>query len=84
MSTGSSALLLGQTMAIDQERLELWFTSPRPLSPRQAEAIEEVRSAALELGTAIITNVPPCADQSDAVRKLRELFFVSADAIQRN
>ena len=50
----------------------------------QAERYEEIRNAALHLVTAIVNNTPQSADQTVAIRKVREAVMTANAAIAVN
>ena len=47
----------------------------------QVRCYEAIRNAAKELAAVILVNTPECADQSAAIRKLREAVFTANSAI---
>ncbi len=65
---------------IGEEQLRNWFTyhAPTPEQPAQYEAI---RDAALAFARVIVANTPPSADQTAAVRKIREAVMTANAAI---
>lgn len=65
---------------ITREDLENWFTYHAP-TPEQAEDYVRIRSAALNLAIAIIEATPPSADQTAAIRKLRECVMTAFASI---
>lgn len=42
---------------------------------------EAIREAAKRFAKVIVANTPPCADQSDAIRKLREVVMTANASI---
>jgi hypothetical protein len=70
-------------MAIDRQRLDKWFGSKAlPVSDKtQDVGAQEIRIKARALADAIVANTPASADQSDAIRKVREAMQVSYQAI---
>jgi hypothetical protein len=70
-------------MAIDKQRLDKWFNSKAlPVSDKtQDVGAQEIRIKARALADAIVANTPASADQSDAIRKVREAMQVSYQAI---
>ena len=60
--------------------LENWFTyhAPREGQPERYLAIREAGKAFAEV---IVANTPSCADQTVAVRKIREAVMVANQAI---
>jgi len=67
-------------MKITEERLLNWFTY-HPPSPEQAIAYGELRDAGLEFARTILRLTPPSADQSAAIRKVREAVATGNAAI---
>lgn len=67
-------------MPISQSDLENWFTYHPPL-PGQPSQYEKIRAAGLAMAQVILENTPPSADQTAAIRKLREVVFTSNAAI---
>jgi hypothetical protein len=79
-------VFLGPIMAIDQTKIDRWF---KPLElkgvlPHQSEQIEKLRATAKHYAETIVTNTPQNADQSDAVRKVRESLSTATAAIISN
>lgn len=58
-------------MPITRENLDNWFTYHAP-TPDDAVAYEKLRSSAKEFANAILELTPPSADQTAAMRKVRE------------
>lgn len=54
-----------------QEDLENWFSYHPPKDTQQTR-YEAIRAKARELAELIVSCSPPCADQTAALRKLRE------------
>jgi len=67
---------------ITEEMLLNWFTYHKP-GPDDQPKYEAIRNKALELAQVIIENTVPCADQSTALRKVRESVFTANAAIAR-
>ena len=67
-------------MKITEERLLNWFTYHAP-SPEQIPAYEEIRDAGLAFARTILRLTPPSADQSSAIRKIREAVMAANSAI---
>lgn len=65
---------------MDHTRLVKGFTYHSP-TPAKAEAYEAIRRAGLELATAISELTPECADQSAAIRKVREAVMTANAAL---
>lgn len=56
---------------IDDATLENWFTYHSPM-PEQLPKYQAIREAGFNLAKVIVANTPASADQSAAVRKVRE------------
>jgi hypothetical protein len=69
-----------RNMAITKAQLENWFTYHSP-SKEQLPKYEAIRNAGLNLAEIIVENSPPSADQTAAVRKVREACFTANAAI---
>lgn len=67
-------------MPIDAAALDNWFTYHRP-TEGQPEKYEAIRSAGRAMAQAIIDNTPPSADQTTAIRKIREAVMTANAAI---
>lgn len=67
-------------MPIGKEELENWFSYHSP-TPEQVEIYAELRAAAKAFAYTLIALVPPCADQTVAIRKVREAVMVANQAI---
>lgn len=62
------------------EKLPAIFTY-QPLKPGQADKYVAIRAKALELAQVIVDNTPSCADQTAAVRLVREAVMTANAAI---
>ena len=62
------------------EQLVNWFTHHPPTQP-QIGQYERLRAAGLEFARAIVKETPACADQTAAVRKVREAVMTANAAI---
>jgi hypothetical protein len=67
-------------MAIHADDLLNWFTH-HPPGPDDLRRYEAVREAGKALAAAIVDNTPPSADQSAAVRKVREAVMTANAAV---
>jgi hypothetical protein len=67
-------------MAITQEALDHWFTYHAPTAS-QPERYEALRSAGKAFAEAILKLTPSSADQTAAIRKVREAVFTANAAI---
>lgn len=67
-------------MPFTREQLRDVFTYHAP-STDQAEAYEKLRNAAYNFAVALVELTPPSADQSAALRKLRECVMTANAAI---
>lgn len=65
---------------ITPEQLRVIFVY-HPPSPEQGRKYNVIRAKALEFAEAIVENTPPCADQSAAIRKVREAVMTANAAI---
>lgn len=63
-----------------EERIEEWFTYHAP-TPEQIEQYQAIRDKAKELALTIARNAPVSADQTAALRKLREAVMTANAAI---
>lgn len=62
------------------EKVEVWFKY-HPPSETEIACYEEIRQKARELAFAIVSLTPPSADQTAALRKLRECVATANMAI---
>lgn len=67
-------------VAIDQAKLDHWFADHERF-PEQTILYDTIRTAGQQFAQAILDHTPPCADQSDAIRKVREACFMAFAAI---
>ncbi len=65
---------------ITKENLDNWFTHHPPMEG-QPEKYVKLRLAGRALAEAIVELTPPSADQTAAVRKVREAVFTANAAI---
>lgn len=63
-----------------KEQLDNWFVYHAP-KPGQQERYVAIRDKAKELAELIVASTPESADQTAAVRKLREAVFTANAAI---
>jgi len=52
-----------------------------PPNDAQTEAYQAIRGAALQLAQTIVAFTPGCADQTDAIRKVREAVMTANAAV---
>lgn len=64
---------------ISKDQLENWFTYHSPDADDQS-AYLAIRSKGLELATVITANTPASADQTAAIRKVREAVMTANQA----
>lgn len=64
-----------------QERIENWFTHHPPTGPEQIEKYHKIREAGKAFAKAIVECTPSSADQSAAIRKVREAVMTANAAI---
>jgi hypothetical protein len=67
-------------MAIDQAALDNWFTYHKPTFD-QPETYAKLREAGKVFAQTILELTPPCADQSAAIRHVRDAVFTANAAI---
>jgi hypothetical protein len=67
-------------MPITEDNLRNWFTYHAP-KPEQLPKYLEIREAGLAFAAVILKNTPPSADQSVAIRKIREVVMVANQSI---
>jgi hypothetical protein len=63
-----------------EKDLDNWFTYHAP-QPGQAEKYEAIRAAGRAFAQVVCDNTPPSADQTAAVRTIREAVFTANAAI---
>lgn len=63
-----------------KDKIEVWFTYHTP-TPEQIDAYNVIRNTAKSLAHVILDNTPPSADQTAALRKLRECVMTANAAI---
>lgn len=63
-----------------EEQLENWFSYHRP-EPDQPAKYEAIRDAARDFASVVIENTPASADQSAAIRKIREAVMTANASI---
>lgn len=61
---------------ITENQIEEWFTYHAP-DAIQIEQLKNIRESAKELAKVIINNTPPSADQTAAIRLLREAVMTA-------
>lgn len=69
-------------MAVDEAKIDRWFSRINPRRKDHDDAYEAIRDAARQLSLTILKNSPPCADQSDAIKKVREARLTAYEAIR--
>ena len=67
-------------MAITQSDLDHWFSYHKPEGD-QGVRYEQIRSAARDFAQTILTLTPPSADQTVAIRKIREAVMIANASI---
>lgn len=65
---------------ITKANLENWFTYHAPTS-EQIPSYQAIREAGLAFAEVILANTPPSADQTAAIRKIREAVFTANASI---
>lgn len=66
---------------ITQEQLDNWFTYHTPESDEQIQQYKRIRDAGKYFAEVGISNSEPCADQTAAVRKIREAVMTFNQSI---
>ena len=70
-------------MAITEEQLQNWFTYHSP-QPGQQEKYLAIRESGLAFARTIVESTPASADQTAAVRKVREAVMTANQSIACN
>lgn len=63
-----------------EEKVGEWFTYHAP-SPEQLPKYQSIRDSAKHLALVIVANTPRCADQTAALRQLREAVMTANASI---
>jgi len=66
--------------AITAQQLDNWFTYHAPQGQQVAQ-YQAIRAAGRALAQVIVDNTPDCADQTAAIRKVREAIMTANSAI---
>jgi len=66
---------------LPQAALDKWFTHHPPRNAMEIERYERIRAAGKVFAEVILAETPGCADQTVAIRKVREAVFVANAAI---
>jgi hypothetical protein len=74
------AILGVEKVPIGMEEIENWFTYHSPTEVDQVGYVA-IRNAAKELAKVIVNHTPPSADQTAAIRKVREAVHAANSAI---
>jgi hypothetical protein len=67
-------------MPITKANLENWFTYHSP-TPEQLPKYQAIREAAKHLAEVILENTPPSADQTVAIRHIRDAGMIANASI---
>jgi hypothetical protein len=67
-------------MALSAEDIEMIFTY-QPPTPKQLEHYDAIRRAAKSFALVLVANTPASADQTAAIRKLREVVATANASI---
>lgn len=65
---------------ITQLQLDEWFTY-HPPTDETVKRYNAIRAAGREFAEVVLANTPPCADQTVAVRRIREAVAVANAAV---
>jgi hypothetical protein len=66
---------------ITQEHIEAWFTYHPPANATQKEKYEKLREGAKAFAEVILANTPASADQTAAIRRVREAVMTANAAV---
>ena len=66
---------------ITDEQIQNWFTYHAPNGLEQIAAYQRIRDAGHEFALTILANTPSSADQTTAIRKIREAVMTANAAI---
>lgn len=69
-----------ERIMITKEQLENWFTYHSP-NADQEQAYQDIREAGMNLASVIVARTPTSADQTAALRKVREAVMTANAAI---
>lgn len=67
-------------MIISETQLQHWFTY-HPPDPAQLPHYIALREAAHQFALTVVRHTPPCADQTAAIRKIREAVMTANAAV---
>jgi len=72
-------------LAINDHKLDHWFSKVGydKLTPDQKNRLERVRASCKLAAEAILANTDACADQSSAIREVRNALKTASDLIIR-
>ena len=65
----------------NEKTIEHKFTYHPPTGPKQIEAFKKIRESGKAFALTILRNTPCCADQTAAIRKVREAVMTANAAI---
>lgn len=68
-------------MSITAEQLDHWFQHHPPTGPEQIATYQAIREAGKAFAAVIVAHTPASADQSAAVRKVREAVMTANAAV---
>ena len=66
---------------VTEENINHWFSYHPPVNESQKKAYEELRESARQFALTILRLTPSSADQTAAIRKVREAVMTSNAAI---
>ena len=72
--------VMGLTTAPQPPRLDLDDIFKAP-GPEDLKSYQAIRSAAKHFAQVVLDNAPPCADQTGAIRKIREAVMTANAAV---
>lgn len=65
----------------DEKDIQRWFIPVTETCASQDQAVNSIRAAGRILATAILRNLPRCADRTAAIRKVREAVSTAQEGI---
>jgi len=66
---------------LPQAALDKWFAHHPPANEMEIERYQRIRAAGKAFAEVILAETPGCADQTAAIRKVREAVMVANSAI---
>lgn len=73
--------LKGHPPTVTAEKIDHWFSYHPPVNESQKEAYGAIREAGKQMAMVVLSHTPGCADQTAAIRKIREAVMVANAAV---